>query len=165
MLLVYFDTVFILFTVFCHFLCLIHIYSFPITFFFFPSLFFLFPSPFILLPSPFLKKLICLLIFSDIICIAGGTNVKQCTDSGDLHRRLRKIIGQVQAVDRMIDEDIPCEDILTQISAAKSALNKAGQIILENHIRHCVKDGIENGNADETIENFTKAIERFANMK
>lgn len=91
--------------------------------------------------------------------------MKQCIDSENLHRRLAKIVGQIQAIDRMIDQDIPCEDILTQISAAKSALNKAGQVILEGHIKHCVKDGIEHGDADETIEKFTKAVERFANMQ
>ena len=74
--------------------------------------------------------------------------MKQCMDSDNLHRRLKKIIGQVQAIDRMIDEDIPCEDILAQINAAKSALHKAGQVILEGHIRHCVRDGIEHGDAD-----------------
>lgn len=37
--------------------------------------------------------------------------MKQCMDSENLHRRLKKIIGQVQAIDRMIDEDVPCEDI------------------------------------------------------
>lgn len=77
----------------------------------------------------------------------------------------QKIIGQVQAIDRMVDEDIPCEDILTQINAAKSALHKAGQVILEGHIQHCVRDGIEHGDADETIAKFTKAVEQFANMK
>ena len=50
--------------------------------------------------------------------------MRQCMDSENLHRRLKKIIGQVQAIDRMIDEDIPCEDILSQINAAKSALHK-----------------------------------------
>lgn len=39
-----------------------------------------------------------------------------------------------------------------------------GQIVLEGHIKHCVKDGIEHGDADKTIEDFTKAVERFANM-
>ena len=62
-------------------------------------------------------------------------------DADNLHRRLKKIIGQVQAIDRMIDEDIPCEDILAQINAAKSALHKAGQVVLEGHIKHCVRDG------------------------
>ena len=90
--------------------------------------------------------------------------MKQCMDAPNLHRRLAKIIGQVQAIDRMIDEDVPCEDVLSQINAAKSALNKAGQVVLEGHIKHCVRDGIEHGNADETIEKFTKAVERFANM-
>ncbi len=86
-------------------------------------------------------------------------------DFENLHRRLKKIIGQVQAVERMIDQDIPCEDILSQINAAKSALHKCGQVILEGHIQHCVKDGIEHGDAERTIANFTKAVERFANMK
>lgn len=90
--------------------------------------------------------------------------MKQCMDTDNLHRRLNKISGQVQAINRMIDEDVACEDILTQINAAKAALHKCGQIILEGHIRHCVKDGIEHGDADKTIEKFTKAVERFANM-
>ena len=60
-----------------------------------------------------------------------GWALKQCMDADNLHRRLRKIIGQVQAIDRMIDEDVPCEDILSQINAAKSALHKAGQVVLE----------------------------------
>lgn len=90
--------------------------------------------------------------------------MKQCMDMDNLHRRLNKIVGQVQAINRMIDEDIACEDILTQINAAKSALHKCGQIVLEGHIKHCVKDGIEHGDADKTIEEFTKAVERFAKM-
>lgn len=95
--------------------------------------------------------------------------MKQCMDSENLHRRLKKIIGQVQAIDRMIDEDVPCEDILSQINAAKSALHGCGKVVLEGHIRHCVRDGIEHGDADKTdadktIENFTKAVERFSNM-
>lgn len=53
--------------------------------------------------------------------------MKQCMDADNLHRRLKKIIGQVQAIDRMVDEDVPCEDVLSQINAAKSALNGCGQ--------------------------------------
>lgn len=91
--------------------------------------------------------------------------MKKCMDSANLHNRLARIAGQIQAIDRMIDEDIPCEDVLTQINAAKSALNKVGQMVLEGHIKHCVRDGIEHGDADATIENFAKAVERFANMQ
>ena len=50
--------------------------------------------------------------------------MKQCMDGENLHRRLKKIIGQVQAIDRMVDQDIPCEDVLSQINAAKSALHR-----------------------------------------
>ena len=97
--------------------------------------------------------------------VKGGANVKQCMDAENLHRRLKKIIGQVQAIDRMVDEDVPCEDILSQINAAKSALNRVGQVVLEGHIQHCVRDGLEHGDAEKTIERFTKAVERFANMQ
>ena len=93
--------------------------------------------------------------------------MKQCMDSDNLHRRLKKIIGQVQAIDRMIDEDVPCEDILSQINAAKSALHKVGQIVLEGHIHHCVRDGIEHGDAEKTIEcnPGTVSEEKFNIMK
>ena len=90
--------------------------------------------------------------------------MRHCMASENHHRRLKKIIGQVQAIDRMADEDVPCEDILAQINAAKSALHRVGQVVLEGHINHCVRDGIEHGDADQTIANFTKAVERFANM-
>ena len=90
--------------------------------------------------------------------------MRECMDAENLHRRMKKIMGQLSAIDKMIDEDIPCEDIIIQISAAKNALHKAGQIVLEGHIRHCVKDGLEHGDPDRTIEDFTKAVERFANM-
>ena len=90
--------------------------------------------------------------------------MKQCMDLENLHRRLHKVIGQVQAIDRMIEQDIPCEDILAQINAAKSALHRAGQVVLEGHVRHCVKDGLEHGDIDDTIASFTLAVERFANL-
>jgi DNA-binding FrmR family transcriptional regulator len=98
------------------------------------------------------------------VCERMEKYMKQCMDSENLHKRLKKIMGQIQAIDRMIDEDVPCEDILSQMNAAKSAIHKCGQIVLEGHIKHCVKDGIEHGDADKTIEEFTKAVERFANM-
>ena len=91
--------------------------------------------------------------------------MKQCMDAENLHNQLSRIIGQIQAIDRMIDQDVPCEDVLSQINAAKSALHKAGQVVLEGHLKHCVRDGIEHGDADKTIESFAKAVERFANMK
>ena len=65
-----------------------------------------------------------------------SVEVKQCMDADNLHRRLKKIIGQVQTIDRMVDEDVPCEDILAQINTAKSALHGCGKVVLEGHIKH-----------------------------
>lgn len=90
--------------------------------------------------------------------------MKQCMDAPNLHRRMKKIMGQLNAIDKMIDKDVPCEDILIQINAAKSALHKVGQVVLEGHLNHCVRDGIEHGNADKTIAEFAKAIEHFSRM-
>ena len=90
--------------------------------------------------------------------------MRQCMDAENLHRRLKKIIGQLNAIDRMVDEDIPCEEMLMQINAAKSALHKVGQVVLEGHLNHCVRDGIEHGDADRTIAEFAKAIEHFSRM-
>ena len=94
----------------------------------------------------------------------GGVGMRQCMDADNLHRRLKKIIGQVKAIDHKLDEDEPSQYVLSQINAAKSALHKCGQVVLEGHIRHCVRDGIQHGDADKTIESFTKAVERFSNM-
>ena len=85
-------------------------------------------------------------------------------DADNLHRRLKKIIGQLGAIDKMVDQDVPCEDMLMQINAAKSALHKVGQVVLEGHLNHCVRDGIEHGDADRTIAEFAKAIEHFSRM-
>ncbi|WP_316558483.1 metal-sensing transcriptional repressor [Methanimicrococcus hongohii] len=85
-------------------------------------------------------------------------------DSENLHRRMKKIIGQLNAIDKMIDEDVPCEDILIQINAAKNALHKVGQVVLEGHLNHCVREGIQHGDAEKTVEEFAKAVEHFSRM-
>ncbi len=90
--------------------------------------------------------------------------MKQCMDSENLHLRLKKISGQIAALDRMIDEDIPCEDVLIQVNAIKSAVHKVGQIIMVGHINHCVKDGIEHGDTDKTIKEFEKVLEQYSKI-
>lgn len=90
--------------------------------------------------------------------------MRQCMDAKNLHQRLSRIRGQINALDKMVDEDVPCEDILIQVNAAKSALHKVGQIILEGHLNHCVRDGIEHGDADKTIADFARAVEYFSRL-
>ena len=81
--------------------------------------------------------------------------MRQCMDRVD---------GQIKAIDRMIEQDVPCEDIIIQINAAKTALHKIGQVVLEGHLNHCVKDGIEHGDAEKTIADFAKALEYFSRL-
>ena len=80
------------------------------------------------------------------------------------HNRLKRVDGQIKAIDRMIEQDVPCEDIIIQINAAKTALHKIGQVVLEGHLNHCVKDGIEHGDAEKTIADFAKALEYFSRL-
>jgi DNA-binding FrmR family transcriptional regulator len=86
-------------------------------------------------------------------------------DAPALHKRVNRIMGQIKAIDKMIDEDIPCEDILIQVIAVKSAIHKVGQVILEGHLHHCVREGLEHGDAERTIAGFAKAVEHFSRIR
>ncbi|WP_042691550.1 metal-sensing transcriptional repressor [Methanobrevibacter oralis] len=90
--------------------------------------------------------------------------MKKCMDSENIHRRIKKIIGQLNAIDRMIDEDIPCEQILMQINASKSALHKVGHIIVEGHLEHCIKESIESNNSDDAINDFSSILEYYSRL-
>lgn len=87
-------------------------------------------------------------------------------DKQALHRRLKKIIGQLNGIDKMISEDTPCPDVLIQLNAAKSAIHKVGQIVLEGHINHCVRDSIKDSqnDIDTTLSDLAKALEHFGRM-
>lgn len=74
--------------------------------------------------------------------------------------RLSRAIGHLQHVKQMIEDDEDCADVLTQISAVKSALNGLGKEIINEHISHCIYHAIENGDVKE-IEEFQKAIEKY----
>lgn len=90
--------------------------------------------------------------------------MRQCMDMDNLHKRLKRVDGQIKAIDRMIEQNVPCEDIIIQINAAKTALHKIGQVVLEGHLNHCVKDGIAHGDAEKTIADFAKALEYFSRL-
>jgi CsoR family transcriptional regulator, copper-sensing transcriptional repressor len=80
-----------------------------------------------------------------------------------LQKRLRRIEGQVRGVQRMVDEEAYCVDVLTQIASVVSALEKVGTILLKDHVEHCVRESIEKGGleVDEKIEELTAVVERF----
>ncbi|GHA24044.1 hypothetical protein GCM10010372_24960 [Streptomyces tauricus] len=78
-------------------------------------------------------------------------------------KRLRRIEGQVRGLQRMVDEDVYCIDILTQVSASTKALQSFALQLLEEHLRHCVADAAVKGGAeiDAKVEEATKAIARL----
>ena len=90
--------------------------------------------------------------------------MRQCMDIPNIQLRIRKIEGQLRAIAEMVDKDVPCEDVLIQINAVKSAMHKVGQIVLEGHLHHCVREGIEHGDLDRTIADFAKAVEHFSRL-
>ncbi|QEG41259.1 metal-sensitive transcriptional regulator [Roseimaritima ulvae] len=81
-----------------------------------------------------------------------------------LNNRLRRVIGQIEAVGRMIEDEEYCVDILMQLSAATGALNKVGQIVMEQHIQSCVSEAIKSGSSqdrDEKIEELMKVFRKY----
>jgi DNA-binding FrmR family transcriptional regulator len=80
----------------------------------------------------------------------------------DLQDRLRRIEGQVRGLQRMIDEDVYCIDVLTQVNSVTAALKAVGIGLLDDHVRHCVRESIEQGNADEKVEELMAAVVRLA---
>jgi CsoR family transcriptional regulator, copper-sensing transcriptional repressor len=82
----------------------------------------------------------------------------------DYRRRLARIEGQVRGINRMIDEDEYCIDVLTQLSAVTKALQSVAVGLLDEHIRHCVANaarGDDSEHADQMVTEATRAIERL----
>jgi len=77
--------------------------------------------------------------------------------------RLRRIEGQIRGLQRMVEEDVYCIDVLTQVSAATRALQSVALGLLEDHLGHCVAEAVENGGpeADEKVKEASAAIARL----
>ncbi|WP_432979421.1 metal-sensitive transcriptional regulator [Dactylosporangium sp. CA-233914] len=78
-----------------------------------------------------------------------------------LQSRLRRIEGQVRGVEKMVDEDRYCIDVLTQISAIQAALDKVALGLLDGHTRHCMHHGAEEGKGDEMATEMMAAVGRL----
>ncbi len=85
----------------------------------------------------------------------------------DYLKRLRRIEGQVRGLQRLVDEDAYCIDILTQISAVTKALQSVAVGLLDEHVRHCVRDASadDSERAEAMIEEAITAIERLIKSK
>ena len=89
-------------------------------------------------------------------------------DKDALVKRLHRIEGQVRGIERMVDEERYCIDILTQIAAVSTALEGLAFQILDAHVNHCVADAIASGDrkaAAEKTQELLAAVERFARTR
>ncbi len=93
-------------------------------------------------------------------CCAERKKIRGDKERRDLMNRLRRIEGQVRGLQRMLDEDAYCPDILTQASAVNSALNSFCTTLLASHIRTCVSEDIRAGR-DETVDELMNTLQKL----
>jgi DNA-binding FrmR family transcriptional regulator len=89
-------------------------------------------------------------------------------DKEALKRRLHRIEGQVRGIERMVDEDRYCIDVLTQISAVNTALESLAFRVLDDHVRHCVAGAMTSGDEDAALdktEELLAAVHRFSRTR
>jgi CsoR family transcriptional regulator, copper-sensing transcriptional repressor len=89
-------------------------------------------------------------------------------DKASLKRRLHRIEGQVRGIERMVDEDRYCIDILTQIGAVRTALESVGFELLEDHVNHCVHNALASGDEADAQAKTTElmaAVQRFSRSR
>src|SRR6187399_2896896 len=89
-------------------------------------------------------------------------------DKKSIQTRLRRIEGQVRGIERMVDEDRYCIDVLTQIAAVKTALESLAFRILDDHVNHCVAGALASGDPVEAgtkSKELLDAVHRFARVK
>ena len=94
--------------------------------------------------------------------------MKHGYDKDALVKRLHRIEGQVRGLERMVEEDRYCIDVLTQISAVTSALESVALRILYDHVQHCVADALASGDqeaAQEKSRELLDAVQRFARTR
>ena len=88
------------------------------------------------------------------------TKVRDEKERRDLMNRLKRIEGQVRGLERMLDEDVCCPDILTQASAVTAAMNGFCRTLLRNHLHTCVTDDIRAGK-DEAVDELMVILKKL----
>lgn len=78
------------------------------------------------------------------------------------HARLRRIAGQVAGIERMLEEDRYCVDVLLQIAAVRAALDRVGKLVLAQHVETCVAAAFEQGSAEERQTKLDELMEVFS---
>jgi CsoR family transcriptional regulator, copper-sensing transcriptional repressor len=94
--------------------------------------------------------------------------MKHGYDKDALVKRLHRIEGQVRGIERMVEDDRYCIDVLTQISAVNTALDSLAFKVLDDHVNHCVADAMSSGDeqaAAEKSKELLEAVQRFARTR
>lgn len=80
----------------------------------------------------------------------------------DIRKRLNRIEGQIRGIQKMIDSNEGCNEVLIQIAAVRAAINKVGGIILENYAKDCIKNAAVQDNAEaESVDNLIDTVIKF----
>lgn len=93
-------------------------------------------------------------------CCKRKTKHREGEELSSLRNRLRRIEGQVRGLEKMLEEDAYCTDILTQVSAVQAALNAFNKKLLSSHIRTCVVNDIRAGR-DEVVDDLVDTIQKL----
>jgi DNA-binding FrmR family transcriptional regulator len=83
-------------------------------------------------------------------------------DKDELLTRFRRVNGQISGIAGMVEEERYCPEVLTQLSAAIAALEKIGYILLRDHVRYCVSEGISAGEGEAYLDELMATIQRFS---
>jgi DNA-binding FrmR family transcriptional regulator len=83
------------------------------------------------------------------------------THKAQVQARLKRIEGQVRGVQKMVDEDRYCIDVLTQVGAVKAALDAVALLLLQDHTEHCVVEAIQAGGGSQKVRELNEAVERL----
>lgn len=78
----------------------------------------------------------------------------------DLTNRLSRVEGQIRGIKGMVEKDVYCDDVITQLAATQSALNSVTKLLLEGHLKGCVKDRLENGE-EEVLDELLVTIQKM----
>ena len=94
--------------------------------------------------------------------------MKHGYDKATLTKRLHRIEGQVRGIERMVEDDRYCIDILTQVAAVNTALESLAFKVLDDHVNHCVSDALSSGDPKEAAaksKELMEAVQRFARTR
>ena len=86
---------------------------------------------------------------------------EQIVSKEEVLKRLRRIEGQIKGIQKMIDEDKQCVDVLTQVAAARAAINKVGSLILQRYAKTCLQDAIETDQEEVALDELLDTIQKF----